>query len=124
MPRGIYKRTSRKGPKKLSSAEARKLKKAATATLVDPSDLNLAQIATRIPKEKIEFEAPARPYRNIVTIIQNRGGNNVTNLTGTSELLEEVVARLRSHNPDAYRVNVIEVKIVSTASFSADSEPF
>jgi hypothetical protein len=120
MPRGKYVRTKRKDPKKLSLKEARALKKAASVVpAVDHQfdKAELAQAAERV------FNAPSRPYRNIVTIIQNKNGHNSTNFDGTSELLEEVAARVRVGNPDAYRITVMEVTVSATASFVRDTDP-
>jgi hypothetical protein len=116
----MYKRTKRKDPKKLSLKEARALKEAASK-VPEPMDqigkADLVQVAERV------FNAPTRPYRNIVTIIQNKNGHNSTNFDGTSELLEEVAARVRVGNPDAYRITVMEVTVSATASFVRDTDP-
>jgi hypothetical protein len=115
MPRGVYKR---KDPKKLSRKEAEKLKAAASVT--DQLKNGAAEGAVK----NFSFEAPARPWRQHLSIIQEGPNPPVYSMLGTSELSGEIVERLKANNPKATRITVLRINIEETSVWSKDEDHF
>lgn len=69
------------------------------------------------------FEAPARPYRQYMTTIHYADRID-RNIIGSSELIGELIERLRINNPTAVRINVLLVRVEQILGWSLEQDPF
>lgn len=148
MPRGVYKRAkirekearklkkefrkkhpkivatweSRKPPKKVSLAEAKRIKLESLDKGVAEQDTSNEWTVDGV--SDTGFRKPRHPWRLYIITVYDNTGHAKVRTSGSTDIAEELLAQERVNSPDAHRIVVSEAKILNSVNYVIESDPF